>query len=197
MNVSVTLPLSDAAFANSIQLITPILGAREHDSIRLYTGDSRDENDLPDPPATEVVNSAIKLFAVALPLQAPKIQESMLEQVATFLSTSSLHRDPGRKAAMTVNIATALLVTLMVAVKETGSAAGDLRSPAVERAIQEMLRVGSSETRSTLFLTMRRALSSSLTHLFATLALKPSAAYVTALEIPSRLTRSIISLIRL
>ncbi len=96
---------------------------------------------LPDPPSTQVVNSAINLFAISLPLQPPKIQESILEQLVTFLSSNGLQRDPGRKAAMAVNIATALLVTLQVATKETMSAAGDLRSPAVEKALQGLLRV--------------------------------------------------------
>src|SRR5256885_2602846 len=58
----------------------------------------RSENQsLPEPPATEVVNSAINLFAISLPLQPPKVQESILEQIATFLAANSLQRDPGRK----------------------------------------------------------------------------------------------------
>jgi hypothetical protein len=88
-----------------------------------------------------VVNSAINLFAISLPLQAPTIQESILEQIATFLSAGSLQRDPGRKAAMTINVGMALLAALKVALKETRSAAGDLRSPPVEKIMQEMLRV--------------------------------------------------------
>ncbi|KAI9813776.1 MAG: hypothetical protein M1827_003566 [Pycnora praestabilis] len=121
-------------------LLSPICGAREHDSVSLYTSVIGDTSDPPDPPATEVVNSAINLFATALPLQAPKVQESILEQVATFLTANVLHRDPGRKAAMTVNIAMALLATLKVAVNETSCSAGDLRASAVEKIMQEMLR---------------------------------------------------------
>ncbi len=98
-------------------------------------------NELPDPPATEVVNSAITLFAVALPLQNPKVQEGALEQMATYLSSSSLQRDPGRKAAVTANAAVALLGALKVALGETNAERGDLRHPTVERYLQEMLRV--------------------------------------------------------
>jgi HEAT repeat-containing protein 5 len=87
------------------------------------------------------VNAAIGLFAVSLPLQGPKIQESILEQMATLLSMHSLQRNPARKAAMTVNVATALLNALKVSVRETSFAPGDLRSPATERIIQELLRV--------------------------------------------------------
>ncbi|KAI9697968.1 MAG: hypothetical protein M1836_004321 [Candelina mexicana] len=129
---------SDAAIDETI--LSPFCGAREHDSVSLYTQGTRLEGDLPDPPSTQVVDSAINLFAISLPQQPPKIQESILEQLATFLSSNGLQRDPGRKAAMAVNIATALLAALQVATKETLPAAGDLRSPAVEKALQGLLR---------------------------------------------------------
>ncbi|CAL3966089.1 unnamed protein product [Diplocarpon coronariae] len=130
---------SDSAIAGV--LLSPICSSLEHDSLALYMGDLGISDAMPDPPATEVVNIAIKLFAIAFPLTPPKIQESILEQVATFLSAGSLQRDPGRKAAMNVNIATALFSTLKVAVKETQSPAGDLTSPAVEKLMQEILHL--------------------------------------------------------
>ena len=100
-----------------------------------------DSEELPDPPATEVVNSAIALFATALPLQSPSIQEGVLEQLASCLSSGTLQRDPGRKAAVTANAAMAILGALKVAVGETVAEAGDLRHPSVERCLQELLRV--------------------------------------------------------
>lgn len=121
-------------------LLSPICSSLEHDSLTLYVDSPGDSSKPSDPPATEVVNAAIKLFAIAFPLTPPKIQESILEQVTTFLSAGSLQRDPGRKAAMNVNVATALLATLKVAVKETQSPSGDLTTPAVEKLMQEMLR---------------------------------------------------------
>ena len=101
----------------------------------------QDDSSLPDPPATEVVNAAISLFAVAYPLQTPKVQEGVLEQLATFISSPSLQRDPGRRAAITTNAAMALLATLKVAVGETLAERGDIKSQTVERAIEEILRV--------------------------------------------------------
>lgn len=65
----------------------------------------------------------------------------MLEQLATFLSSPSLQRDPGRRAAVTVNAAMALLGALKVAVGETLAERGDLKNPTVERTIEELLRV--------------------------------------------------------
>ncbi|KAF1961073.1 HEAT repeat protein-like protein [Byssothecium circinans] len=122
-------------------LLSPIGTAREHDSISLYVNRSNDPLDLPNPPATEVVNSALQLFAICLPLQTPKIQESILEQITSFLSASSLQRDVNRKSAMMVNIAYALLGALKVTVKETRSAPGNLRADAVEKVIQELLHL--------------------------------------------------------
>ncbi|KAH7125620.1 HEAT repeat protein-like protein, partial [Dendryphion nanum] len=122
-------------------LLSPVCGAREHDSISLYIGKPDEVDDLPHPPATEVVNSGLQLFAICLPLQTPKIQESILEQITSFLSANSLQRDNNRKVAMMVNIAYALLATLKVSVKETSSAPGSLKGTAVEKVIQELLHV--------------------------------------------------------
>ncbi|KAL6707034.1 hypothetical protein ACN47E_004786 [Coniothyrium glycines] len=122
-------------------LLSPICGAREHDSISLYMGSPVDSHDLPDPPATEVVNAALHLFAICLPLQTSKIQESILEQVTSFLSVSSLQRDINRKTAMMVNIAYAILAALKVTVKETRSAPGSLKGPAVEKVMQDLLHL--------------------------------------------------------
>ena len=127
--------------------MTPICGAREHDSVYLYTQVQDDSRELPDPPATEVVNSSIALFATALPLQSPNIQEGVLEQLATCLSSGTLQRDPGRKAAITANAAMAILGTLKVAVGETIAEAGDLKHPPVEKCLQELLRVRISTTK--------------------------------------------------
>ncbi|KAK3302270.1 armadillo-type protein [Chaetomium strumarium] len=120
-------------------LLSPICGTLEHDASILYIG-SADGPSLPDPAATEVVNMAIQLFAFVFPLTPPKVQESVLEQVTTFVAAGSLQRDPGRKAAINVNVATALLSILRVAVKETKSPPGDVTNAAVEKLIQELLR---------------------------------------------------------
>ncbi|RDL35275.1 ARM repeat-containing protein [Venustampulla echinocandica] len=128
----------DAAIAKV--LLSPICSSLEHDSLTLYLGNFNSFDTLPDPPATEVVNVAIRLFAIAFPLTPPKIQESILEQVTTFMSAGSLQRDSGRRAAMNINVATALFSTLKVAVKETQSPAGDVGNPAVEKLMQEMIR---------------------------------------------------------
>ncbi|SPQ22577.1 d0c8ada3-c6e9-4e92-8361-f6f47e5bd3d1 [Thermothielavioides terrestris] len=121
-------------------LLSPVCGTLEHDASVLYIGCANNGPSLPDPAATEVVNMAIQLFAFVFPLTPPKVQESVLEQVTTFVAAGSLQRDPGRKAAINVNVVTALLCILRVAVKETKSPPGDVTNPAVEKLIQELLR---------------------------------------------------------
>ncbi|KAL1960034.1 hypothetical protein VTO42DRAFT_206 [Malbranchea cinnamomea] len=121
-------------------LMSPLCQAREHDSVLLYSSKEQDCATLPDPPSTGVVNAAINLFSVTLPLQTPKVQEGSVEQIATLLSTQSLNRNPGRKAAMTVNIAVALLHTLRVATRETAFAPGNMKHVATEKIIQELLQ---------------------------------------------------------
>lgn len=121
-------------------------GAREHDSIFLLGGAKNEFDGLPDPPATEVVNSAIAFFAAALPLQDVKIQEAVLEQLATLSSSNTFQKNPGRRAAVTVNTAMALLAALKVTVGETLAAPGDVRYPAVESCIQEMLHVSDTSS---------------------------------------------------
>ncbi|KAJ2906773.1 Pof6 interactor protein 1 [Zalerion maritima] len=125
--------------AMSNLLLHPVCGTLEHDALLLYTHPMDDSRLLPDPASTEVVNMAIELFAFVFPLTPAKVQESILEQIATFLSAGSLDRDSGRKSAITVNIAVALVSTLKVASKETQSSSGDVTNIAVERLLQEII----------------------------------------------------------
>ncbi|KAI5860537.1 ARM repeat-containing protein [Durotheca rogersii] len=136
-------PETDEADADGIidgLLLSPICPSLEHDAAILYVGEADPSMRLPDPAATEVVNMAIQLFAFVFPLTPAKVQESVLEQIATFVSAGSLQRDPGRKAAINVNVACALHFALIVAVKETQSPSGDITNIAVERLLQEMAR---------------------------------------------------------
>ncbi|RAH63379.1 HEAT repeat protein [Aspergillus piperis CBS 112811] len=119
-------------------LTFPICQASEHDSLLLYSRREEDSS-LADPHSTGVVNAAIELFSVAIPLHTPRVQEGSVEQIATFLSSTSLQRNPGRKAAMVVNIAVALLHALKVSVKESGFTSGKL-NPATDKVLQELVQ---------------------------------------------------------
>ncbi|KAM9885408.1 hypothetical protein VDGL01_00491 [Verticillium dahliae] len=121
-------------------LLSPICGSLEHDASLLYIANNTTDSGAPDPPATEVINMAIQLFAFVFPLTPAKVQESILEQIKTFMSAGSLQRDPGRKAAINVNVCLAIHSTLRVAAKETQAPSGDVTTLAVEKLLQEMLR---------------------------------------------------------
>ncbi|PHH63577.1 hypothetical protein CDD81_5669 [Ophiocordyceps australis] len=122
-------------------LQSPICGSLEHDAAMVYIGGAEEwACGVADPPATEVINKAIQLFAFTFPLTPAKVQESILEQVKTFGSAGTLQRDLGRKAAIKVNVATALEACLRVAGRETQSAAGEVGSAAVERLLQDLVR---------------------------------------------------------
>ncbi|PNY25879.1 Pof6 interactor protein 1 [Tolypocladium capitatum] len=129
----------EEAIDNLLQ--SPVCGSLEHDASVLYLGGVDESlSMIPDPPATEVINNAIQLFAFAFPLTPAKVQESVLEQIRTFASAGSLQRDPGRKAAINVNIAAAVLASMRVVVKETKSPPGNVANLAVERLLQDIVR---------------------------------------------------------
>lgn len=121
-------------------LLSPVCGALEHDASTLYIGGQDAFSCSSDPPATEVVNMGIQLFAFAFPLTPSKVQESILEQIATFMAAGSLERDNARRAAIHVNVAAAFLATLKVAVRETQSPPGDVTNIQVEKLLQDMIR---------------------------------------------------------
>jgi HEAT repeat-containing protein 5 len=114
--------------------------------LRLYLLESHDASLEADPPPTQVVNAAIDLFAVVLPLQPPKIQESSLEQLAMLLSRP-YSREPGRKAALRVNVATAILCALAVANRETRYPSGKLATSSIEKSAADILHVSRSNLR--------------------------------------------------
>lgn len=102
--------------------------------------ESHDSSLEADPPPTQVVNAAIDLFAVVLPLQPPRVQESSLEQLAILLSRP-YSREPGKKAALRVNVATAILSALVVANRETRYSSGKLATSSMERIVADVIQV--------------------------------------------------------
>jgi hypothetical protein len=125
-------PIDDA-------LLSPTCHAREHDSVFLYSSSSQQEHIEIGPPPTQVVDAAIELFAIALPLHPPKIQESALEQMATVLA-QPLAREPGKKAAILVNTSMAILGALTVANRETRYSKGKVATSTIEKIAAEILR---------------------------------------------------------
>ncbi|KAK6399074.1 hypothetical protein LTR65_000632 [Meristemomyces frigidus] len=118
----------------------PLGSAPEYDSTCCYLPDAPDAED-PQPPGTEAVNAAICAFGLSLPLQSPRVQDSMLEQMASSFSATALQKDPARKAAITVNVALGLATACKVATGEIGSSKGHIQSSATEKGIQALLHL--------------------------------------------------------
>ncbi|KAF9492742.1 hypothetical protein BDN71DRAFT_1509192 [Pleurotus eryngii] len=101
-----------------VQLRRPILGACEHDPLSVCQSTLiNTEYYIPEPapPSTAVVDAAITLFSQLLPLQnsssSAKIIGSMLESTRS----NKFEKNLGRKAAVFVNSAVALVLALRVA----------------------------------------------------------------------------------
>ena len=120
--------------------VVPVGASAEYDSSCCYLSDLLDAEEDPSPPGTEAVNSAIAAFGLSLPLQAPRVQESTLEQISASMSAQALVKDPARKAAIMVNVALALRTACLVAIGEVGTHKGDVRRDATENAFDGLLR---------------------------------------------------------
>ena len=88
-----------------------------------------------------MVNSAIGIFALALPLQSPRIQDSILEQINSFLTSPSVQKSVAQKTALSANIALALLVTCKVLTGHVKGLDGKLQSANAEKNMQNLLHV--------------------------------------------------------
>lgn len=122
-------------------ILSPVGTAAENDATTCYLDVHSEENELPGPPATEAVDAAIAAFALSLPLQSPKVQDSTLEQIASSLGAISLQKDPARKIAITANMALALSTALRVATGDLGSIKGELKSVQAEKGLQSLLHL--------------------------------------------------------
>ena len=128
---------SDSAFDECASL--PTLPALEHDPAILYRpGASVDPVEL-SPASTACIDYSIKLFSIIFPLQSMRVQEISLEQMATVLA-QPMPRDPGKKAAIQMNAALAILYALAVANNETSFSSGRVHLQAVGKLLSELLR---------------------------------------------------------
>ncbi|KAH9948465.1 ARM repeat-containing protein [Amylocystis lapponica] len=93
----------------------PILSSREHDPLYLsQTGfsDTSYRGPEPPPPATAAVDAAIHLFAQLLPLQDLSLTVQTVNQLIESIGSVKSDKNSGRKAAVTINGAVALVLAL-------------------------------------------------------------------------------------
>ncbi|RMD41467.1 hypothetical protein DV735_g3637, partial [Chaetothyriales sp. CBS 134920] len=128
---------------HSLDAITlmPALPAREHDPVTIYRLDSLGDESLLGPASTACVDAAIELFALVFPLQSARVQESIIEQLASLLS-QPLQREPGKKDALHINVTLSILLALAVANDETPFPPGRIHFGPVNKTLGDILRQG-------------------------------------------------------
>ncbi|KAJ7582455.1 clathrin-coated vesicle protein, partial [Mycena floridula] len=95
----------------------PVLGASEHDTLSLCQVGATAEYQLVEPPPafTSVVDSAIELFAQLLPLQDANSTARTITQLVESVKSPLLVKNVGRRAAVSINAAMAVLLALRCA----------------------------------------------------------------------------------
>lgn len=98
----------------SCQLRRPVLGALEHDPLALFQSSSDIDYPVfePAPPVTAVVDSAIDLFTQLLPLQDLNSTTRTISQLLESLKSPRLEKNAGRKSAVVINAAVAIVQAL-------------------------------------------------------------------------------------
>ncbi|KAI9012871.1 armadillo-type protein [Gaertneriomyces semiglobifer] len=145
----------------------PVLGSTENDPHCLYleeAADRRVESLLtgavitvsrpkPAPTSVALVDAAIELFALLLPLQSAASQDACLERLIAAAKHSGLRIPPGRKRATYVNSVAAVIGALKYAMVKKGSLGNGRAAVIIRDLVEESLicsdevyRVLASET---------------------------------------------------
>ncbi|KAK9458340.1 armadillo-type protein [Dipodascopsis uninucleata] len=126
-------------------LSEPTISSLEHDYLYLLQPkDSISGIELwqsyPKPLNTSVVDYALELFVLLLPVQTEKVQESILEQTASFLDTTSSQKGNSRKTAVFVNITIAIYGALKLVNLGKVKGKGSFQNESCLKSLLEMLR---------------------------------------------------------
>lgn len=123
-----------------MQVGQPIGEGLEYDAVQNCLSDEPPDLHLPQPPVTEAINAAIRVFALLLPTQSPKIQLGILGQMAAYLgAVSGSQGDSVKRTAVAINVAISLLLATKVSKSGTMSTIGRLHGGAVEKAFLDIL----------------------------------------------------------
>lgn len=66
----------------------------------------------PSPPATAAINASIQLFAQLLPMQDSSLTTKIISQIVESTRSPKFEKNAGRKAAVSINAAVALVLAL-------------------------------------------------------------------------------------
>lgn len=130
-----------------MQARVPIIPSIEHDTLSICGGAVLDSLTITTPSApTAVVDAAIELFALLLPAQDLVTVERFVNQVIEFARAARLERNVGRKAAVSINVSTALFVALNNGALNTKHARDTFGSAQVGQTLSAFLKVLSLDT---------------------------------------------------
>lgn len=142
----------------------PVLGAAEHDELFIYStartassapsshdashfagsAEPRESAALSPPAATGAVDAAIQLFTALLPYQERDVQVAAIEAMLAHTKSTKLDRNPGRKQAIQINVAVAILGALRVATQggtgANGKRPGGFNNDRLSSAIKDLLQ---------------------------------------------------------
>lgn len=93
------------------------------------------------PPPTSLIDASLTLFVALLPLQTPKVQESVLDQIQSYAFTGGVANTVSRKQAIAVNSVVAIYETLQLVASSTSSTGHDtMKNPRVLKSIFAVLK---------------------------------------------------------
>ncbi|EGG10808.1 uncharacterized protein MELLADRAFT_76824 [Melampsora larici-populina 98AG31] len=125
--------------------------SNEHDFLVLCTPKTLDgpigimghETMLPAPPiATSMIDSAIELFALYLPLVNTKQQMAILEKLYNHVTSMKLEKNPGRKMAILANSITAFLLSTRTCMSSGYTGKSKAIDPSVASLMKDVLKEG-------------------------------------------------------
>jgi HEAT repeat-containing protein 5 len=119
----------------------PIIGSYEHDTLVLCQA-KQDGSFEPPPASTGVVDAAIELFSLLLPIQDLASTSRTVTQLVEAVRSPKLERNSGRKSAVLINAIYAMLLALRNATQSNSRHAREtLGSSQVATALAEFLKV--------------------------------------------------------
>lgn len=125
--------------------------SNEHDFLVLCTPKTLDgpiglmgqETMLPAPPiATSMIDSAIELFALYLPLVNTKQQTTILEKLYSHVTSMKLEKNPGRKMAILANSITAFLLSTRTCMSSSYTGKSKAIDTSVASLMKDVLKEG-------------------------------------------------------
>lgn len=119
--------------------LCPTLPALEHDPAILFRAEQAADCVELQSASTACIDASIKLFAIVFPAQSARVQEGVVEQIATALAQPT-QRDPGRKAAVTANALLAVLLSFAVINGETPFSTGQSSFSMTGKTLSDLLR---------------------------------------------------------